>query len=244
MILSRDRAMFHFNQVVHQHGTPNGKELSHFQPIDTSINVDGIGAKDGQHSHVDIVQQSQIHERSLRFGVNGNDGPKDGIFVAANANGQQLSQPGILRRIFIHQPRSHGNGNDHAGGSRVAAQEGQTGNTRQEQFVPPGPIQDIVGKSQKEHETDAQEGRIQIQEFGGMVMGVSDDAQNEADQKDGPGSNAKGFGTAVIVVSWKVVCCYVCRIPRRLLSFLYEYCVVCFRVVSMPKEAFTMDKIK
>lgn len=47
--------------VCDQNTESNDKRLASLDAIDAGINIDSIGAKNGQHSHVDVVENAQIN---------------------------------------------------------------------------------------------------------------------------------------------------------------------------------------
>lgn len=49
-----------FHEVECDNGKGNDEGLSYFKAIDASQDIDGIGAEDSQHSHVDVVQEANV----------------------------------------------------------------------------------------------------------------------------------------------------------------------------------------
>ena len=45
------------NDIEGQYGEGYDDRLTHFNTIDTSKNVDGVGAEHSQHAHIHVVQQ-------------------------------------------------------------------------------------------------------------------------------------------------------------------------------------------
>ena len=50
--------MVTYNNVVNHDEASNYETLAYFNAVDTSVNVDGVGAEDGQGSHVNFVNNS------------------------------------------------------------------------------------------------------------------------------------------------------------------------------------------
>lgn len=60
-----------FDDVVDNDGGGNNDRLSDLKAVDAGVDVDGVGAEDGQHAHVDVVSQAKVQvgteQRPQRF---------------------------------------------------------------------------------------------------------------------------------------------------------------------------------
>lgn len=48
-------------EIEDDDGAGNDNGLAHLDAIDAGQDVDGVGTKDGQHAHVDIVEETQVN---------------------------------------------------------------------------------------------------------------------------------------------------------------------------------------
>ena len=63
LIVSRGPLLviLHLNYIVHQDESPDNNRLSNFKSVEASVDIDGVGAEDCQHAHIDEVGESQIN---------------------------------------------------------------------------------------------------------------------------------------------------------------------------------------
>ena len=59
-----------YNDIMQSNEASNNDRLANFKSVDTSIDIDGIGAEYWQHAHVQHVERAQIDHRALGRRVN------------------------------------------------------------------------------------------------------------------------------------------------------------------------------
>ena len=164
VIVETLRIVGNLNSVVDQDCTGNDIGLTDLEAVDARIDIDGVCAKDSQHAHVQQIPESQIDHLAIGFRIDGNE------------ISQHVSQNSHL--VVHHEQSTHLNRQDNGRRSLVTTQEGKGRDSRQDQLVPPWPVQDIIGKPKKEHEANGKECRGAIEELVWIRVGVQDKREN------------------------------------------------------------------
>mmetsp|Transcript_60384 Transcript_60384/g.178841 ORF Transcript_60384/g.178841 Transcript_60384/m.178841 type:complete len:246 (-) Transcript_60384:233-970(-) len=164
VIFRGQRPRPNLDEVVEQHRASDHVRLPGLQPVDARVNVNGVGAEHGQQPHVEQVEQAEVDDRSVGVLVHSHDvaerPPQRGEFSPRHEEFPELDR------------------NDDRGTPLVAAQEGQGRHRGEEQLIPPRPVEDVVGKPEKEHEAYREQGRVAIEQLRWMRIGVTHKAEN------------------------------------------------------------------